>query len=92
LLDEHTAALDPKTAHTVMELTNQIVTEKKIPTLMITHNMKDAIRYGNRLIMMSDGKIIFEAAGAEKQKLTVEELLAKFQAASEDVPDSLVLG
>jgi putative ABC transport system ATP-binding protein len=92
LLDEHTAALDPKTAHTVMELTNQIVAEKKIPTLMITHNMKDAIRYGNRLIMMSDGKIIFEAAGEEKQKLTVEELLEKFQAASEDVPDSLILG
>jgi putative ABC transport system ATP-binding protein len=93
LLDEHTAALDPKTAKTVMALTDQIVTERKLSTLMITHNMKDAIKYGNRLIMMSNGKIIFEAEGEAKEKLTVEELLQKFQAASDDdLPDSLVLG
>jgi putative ABC transport system ATP-binding protein len=93
LLDEHTAALDPKTAKTVMELTNRIVSEGKIPTLMITHNMKDAIHYGNRLIMMNAGKIIFEASGKEKEKLTVEDLLKKFQQASEDdLPDSMVLG
>jgi putative ABC transport system ATP-binding protein len=93
LLDEHTAALDPKTAKTVMALTDQIVKEKRIPTLMITHNMKDAIKYGNRLIMMSNGKIIFEASGEEKEKLTVEQLVEKFQSASpeEEIPDSMAL-
>jgi putative tryptophan/tyrosine transport system ATP-binding protein len=92
LLDEHTAALDPKTAKTVMELTDKIVKENHIPTLMITHNMKDAIKYGNRLIMMNAGKIIYEAAGKEKQKLTVEDLVAKFQkAGDEDLPDAMVL-
>jgi len=93
LLDEHTAALDPKTARTVMELTDSIVKNDRVPTLMITHNMKDAIKYGNRLIMMSEGKIIFEAQGKEKEKLTVEDLLKKFQLASlDDVPDSMILG
>jgi putative ABC transport system ATP-binding protein len=78
LLDEHTAALDPKTAKTVMELTNQIVSTRHIPTLMITHNMKDAIAYGNRLIMMKEGKIVFDCEGEEKKALTIETLLQKF--------------
>jgi putative ABC transport system ATP-binding protein len=69
------------------------VTENHIPTLMITHNMKDAIKYGNRLIMMNAGKIIFEASGEEKQKLTVEDLVEKFaKAGDEDLPDAMVLG
>lgn len=89
LLDEHTAALDPATAKKTMELTEKIVTSSKIPTLMITHNMKDAIRYGNRLIMMDGGKIVFEASGEEKAKLTVKDLLDKFK--SDDIPDSAVL-
>ena len=92
LLDEHTAALDPKTAKTVMALTETIVNESHTPTLMITHNMKDAIQYGNRLIMMADGKIIFDARGEEKKKLTVSALLEKFQSASEEaLPDSAIL-
>ncbi len=92
LLDEHTAALDPKTAKIVMERTEQIVTERHIPTLMITHNMKDAIKYGNRLIMMSNGNIIFDCSGEEKKKLTVKDLLDRFQSSSEeDIPDSMVL-
>ena len=92
LLDEHTAALDPKTAKTVMALTETIVNESHTPTLMITHNMKDAIQYGNRLIMMADGKIIFDASGEEKKKLTVSALLEKFQSASEEaLPDSAIL-
>jgi putative ABC transport system ATP-binding protein len=78
LLDEHTAALDPKTAANVMNLTNEIVTKNRTPTLMITHNMKDAIAYGNRLIMMKDGQIVFAAEGEEKKKLTIPELLQKF--------------
>ena len=78
LLDEHTAALDPKTAKKVLTLTNDIVTKEKMTTIMITHNMRDAIRYGNRLIMMYNGKIIFDVKGEEKSKLTVEELLDKF--------------
>lgn len=78
LLDEHTAALDPKTAKKVLTLTNDIVKEQNITTIMITHNMRDAIRYGNRLIMLYDGKIIFDIKGEEKSKLTVEELLDKF--------------
>lgn len=89
LLDEHTAALDPATARTVMELTSQIVQDSKIPTLMITHNMKDAIHYGNRLIMMDAGKIVFEARGEEKARLTVATLLEKFPSA--EVPDSALL-
>lgn len=78
LLDEHTAALDPKTAKTVMELTAQIVGAHHIPTLMITHNMKDAIAYGNRLIMMKEGRIVFDCAGEQKKGLTIETLLKKF--------------
>ena len=78
LLDEHTAALDPKTAKKVLELTEEFVTQDKLTTFMVTHNMKDAIRYGNRLIMMMDGKIVFDVRGEEKKNLTVEDLLEKF--------------
>ena len=90
LLDEHTAALDPKTAKRIMELTDKIVKESNVPTLMITHNMKDAIKYGNRLIMMDGGKIIYEASGEEKEKLTIEDLVKLFSSIGE-VPDSVVL-
>jgi putative ABC transport system ATP-binding protein len=82
LLDEHTAALDPKTAAKVLELTDKIVTENHLTTLMITHNMKDAITHGNRLIMMHEGKIIIDVEGEEKQMLTVEDLLSLFVKAS----------
>lgn len=82
LLDEHTAALDPKTAKTVLDITNKIVTENNLTTLMITHNMKDALRLGNRIIMMHEGRIIFDAEGEEKAKLTVADLLQKFEQAS----------
>lgn len=78
LLDEHTAALDPKTAKKVLELTEELVSENHLTTFMVTHNMKDAIRYGNRLIMMMDGKIIFDVRGEEKKALTVDDLLEKF--------------
>ena len=78
LLDEHTAALDPKTAKKVLELTEEFVTQDKLTTFMVTHNMKDAICYGNRLIMMMDGKVVYDVRGEEKKNLTVEDLLAKF--------------
>ena len=78
LLDEHTAALDPKTASKVLETTDMIVNRDHLTTLMITHNMKDAIAHGNRLIMMMDGRIVYDVRGEEKQKLTVEDLLEKF--------------
>ncbi len=83
LLDEHTAALDPKTAAKVLEITERIVSEKKLTTIMITHNMKDALRLGNRLVMMHEGKIIYDVSGEEKQKLEVSDLLAKFTQASQ---------
>ncbi len=84
LLDEHTAALDPRTAEKVLQLSEKIVTENKLMTLMVTHNMRDAIRYGNRLIMMNDGKVILDIAGEEKRRLTVEDLMnAFFQASGE---------
>lgn len=79
LLDEHTAALDPKTANRVLTLTETLVKKDNLTTLMITHNMKDAIKYGNRLIMMSDGKIILDVSGEEKAKLTVSDLLQIFE-------------
>lgn len=82
LLDEHTAALDPKTAKKVLEVTENIVTTNNLTTLMITHNMKDAIRFGNRLIMMHEGHIIYDVNGEEKKNLKVADLLAKFEAAS----------
>ena len=78
LLDEHTAALDPKTAAKVLEITEKIVTENHLTTLMITHNMKDAIRHGNRLIMMHEGRIVIDVTGEEKKALTVEKLLEMF--------------
>lgn len=82
LLDEHTAALDPKTAAKVLETTETIVNQDHLTTLMITHNMKDAIHIGNRLIMMNNGQIIYDVSGEEKKKLTVEDLLHKFAEAS----------
>ena len=78
LLDEHTAALDPKTAAKVLELTDQIVQKNHLTTLMITHNMRDAIAHGNRLIMMDAGKVIVDIRGEEKKNLTVRDLLEKF--------------
>ncbi len=82
LLDEHTAALDPKTAHKVLELTTQIVEKDNLTTIMITHNMKDALAIGNRLIMMNEGKIIYDVSGEEKKKLTTADLLEKFKITS----------
>ncbi len=82
LLDEHTAALDPKTGAKVLDLTRELVEKNQLTTLMITHNMKDAIRLGNRLIMMHEGRIIYDVAGQEKQKLKVADLLGKFEEAS----------
>jgi putative ABC transport system ATP-binding protein len=82
LLDEHTAALDPKTAAKVLELTDKIVTENHLTTLMITHNMRDAITHGNRLIMLHEGKVIIDVEGEEKKMLTVEHLLSLFVKAS----------
>ena len=82
LLDEHTAALDPRTAQKVLELSEQIVTENNLMTLMVTHNMRDAIRYGNRLIMMNNGRVILDIAGEEKKHLTVEMLMEAFAKAS----------
>jgi len=83
LLDEHLANLDPKTAEIVMALTGRLVAEQRLTTLMITHNMQDAIRWGNRLLMMHAGRIIFDAAGAAKAALTVPALVAKFHEASQ---------
>lgn len=82
LLDEHTAALDPKTAKKVLQLTEEIISENKLTAIMITHNMKDAIQYGNRLVMMNDGKVIYDVSGEEKKQLHVSDLLAKFEQAS----------
>jgi len=82
LLDEHTAALDPKTAAKVLEITNKLVTENGLTTLMVTHNMHDAIAYGNRLIMMHEGHVVVDVSGEEKKKLTIEQLLALFEAGS----------
>ena len=82
LLDEHTAALDPKTAKTVLDLTEKIIEEDHLTALMVTHNMKDAIRMGNRLIMMQDGRVIYDVSGEEKKNLKVSDLMAKFQEAS----------
>ena len=78
ILDEHTAALDPKTAAKVLDITDQVVNQSQLTTLMITHNMNDAIRHGNRLIMMDEGRIILDIQGEEKKKLTVDQLLKLF--------------
>ena len=93
LLDEHTAALDPKTAAQVLHLTKTIVEERRLTTLMITHNMRDALALGNRLIMMYDGRIIIDVAGEEKKRLNVKDLLKMFEKASgtELASDSLLL-
>jgi putative ABC transport system ATP-binding protein len=93
LLDEHTAALDPKTAAKVLDATQKIVEKDNLTTLMITHNMRDAIAYGNRLIMMYNGHIVVDVSGQEKKNLTVEQLLNLFSQASgsDEVDDKLVL-
>lgn len=82
LLDEHTAALDPKTSAKVLALSDKIIAEHNLSAMMVTHNMKDAITHGNRLVMMNDGKIILDISGEEKMKLTVEDLLLKFEQVS----------
>ncbi len=94
LLDEHTAALDPKTAQKVLDATDKIVNADKLTTLMITHNMKDAIAHGNRLIMLHDGQVIFDVSGEEKKNLTVKDLMDKFGVAAgeEFSNDRMVLG
>lgn len=84
LLDEHTAALDPKTAHKVLELTKYFVERDNLTTFMVTHNMSNAIQYGNRLIMMLDGHIVYDVSGEDKKKLQVSDLLSKFQTISGD--------
>ena len=93
LLDEHTAALDPKTAAKVLEATEKIVQKNQLTTMMITHNMRDAIAHGNRLVMMYDGRIVVDVSGEEKKNLTVEQLLNLFSQASgsDEVDDKLVL-
>ena len=93
LLDEHTAALDPKTAAKVLELSDRIVEENHLTTMMVTHNMKDAIVHGNRLIMMYDGRIVIDVSGEEKKKLTVPQLLDLFSkvSGSDEADDKLLL-
>ena len=82
LLDEHTAALDPKTAAKVLDLSDKIINEHHLTTMMVTHNMNDAIKHGNRLIMMHEGRIVYDVSGEEKKNLTIDELLEKFTASS----------
>ncbi len=93
LLDEHTAALDPKTAAKVLETTEKIVQRDKLTTLMITHNMRDAIAHGNRLIMLYDGRVVLDIAGEDKKHLTVEDLLEQFTkvSGSDEADDKLLL-
>lgn len=93
LLDEHTAALDPKTAAKVLAATEQIVRRDNLTTLMITHNMRDAIAHGNRLVMLYDGRVVVDVRGEEKRRLTVEDLLEKFNQASgsTEADDKLLL-
>ena len=92
LLDEHTAALDPKTAAKVLDMTERIVTAKKLTTLMITHNMRDALRFGNRLVMMHNGAPVVDVRGEEKKKLTPADLLRLFEEAGDAVSDKMMLG
>ena len=94
LLDEHTAALGPKTAEKVLNATDRIVAEGKLTTIMVTHNMRDAIAHGNRLIMMNDGKVVLDIKGEEKKKLTVEKLLHQFEVVSGEkfASDKAILG
>ena len=93
LLDEHTAALDPKTAAKVLETTDKIIAENGLTAMMVTHNMKDAISHGNRLIMMDSGRVVLNISGEEKKKLTIPDLLSRFSAASgkEEADDKLLL-
>lgn len=91
ILDEHTAALDPKTAAKVLALSEKIVQENHLTTLMITHNMRDAIRYGNRLIMMNEGHVIYDVRGEEKTKLEVSDLLQRFEQAGGEANDRMIL-
>ena len=91
LLDEHTAALDPKTAHFILELTTQLVEEHRLTTLMVTHSMRQAVAVGNRLLMLHEGQILFDAAGADKANLTVNDLLNRFGGDALN-SDSLLLG
>ena len=91
LLDEHTAALDPKTAAKVLSFTEEIAAENALTTIMITHNMSDAIRCGTRLIMMSEGRVVYDVRGEEKRSLTVEDLLEKFREAGGEVSDKMLL-
>ncbi|MCK4259433.1 MAG: ATP-binding cassette domain-containing protein [Halanaerobiales bacterium] len=90
LLDEHTAALDPKTAEQVLHLTHQMVVEKKLTTLMVTHNLEQAIKFGDRLIMLHQGKIILDFSGKEKKNLTVSKLFSHFKATSEKSGENLM--
>ena len=92
LLDEHTAALDPKTSATVMDLTERLIKEEKLTAFMVTHDMKDAIRYGNRLIMLHQGKIVVDIAGKKKSQLTVPDLMTLFhQNSGENLKDDQLL-
>ena len=94
LLDEHTAALDPKTAEKVLDMSDRVVEENHLTTLMVTHNMKDAIAHGNRLIMMDAGHIVVDISGEDKKKLTVHDLMALFSKASgsTEANDKMLLG
>ena len=93
ILDEHTAALDPKTAEIIMELTDQVVKEKKVTTIMVTHNLRYAVEYGNRLIMMHEGRVVVDVKGEQKKELTIQSLLELFEKASGaefDDPEALL--
>ena len=92
LLDEHTAALDPKTAQKVLDLTEEIIRRDNLTAFMVTHNMKNAIRYGNRLIMMHEGRIIYDVSGEEKKNIQVADLLKKFENADGTLNDRMLLG
>ena len=92
LLDEHTAALDPKTAAKVLEITDKVISENHLTALMVTHNMSDAIKHGNRLIMMNEGRIVYDVSGEEKKKLTVEDLMKKFSEVGGHFSDRAILG
>ena len=92
LLDEHTAALDPKTAQKVLDLTEDIINRDGLTAFMVTHNMKNAIRYGNRLIMMHEGRIIYDVSGEEKKNIQVADLLKKFEGADGPLNDRMLLG
>ena len=94
LLDEHTAALDPKTAEKVLALTQKVIARDHLTSLMITHNMRDALRFGNRLVMMNAGRIVVDVGGEEKKRLTIPDLLNLFEKASgaELDNDRMILG